>query len=153
MPLLLYDFTDVIAFGASHSTLDRAFQKAGAEMGVKLSPDPMPEQAVFVRSDHYAMVRRGVPAVMLATGMANGGDAAWPTFLSTHYHHPSDECLSRSSGCRARSSPSSTTASSGHWPMTMWRPSGMQRTTSGTCSRRRRRKRRSQPGIGLSLDR
>ena len=91
MPLLLYDFTDVIAFGVSHSTLDRAFQKAGSEMGVKLSPDPMPEQAVFVRSDHYAMVRRGVPAVMLATGMANGGDAAWPKFLSTHYHHPSDD--------------------------------------------------------------
>jgi len=91
MPLLLYDFTDVIAFGAGHSTLERAFQKAGAEMGVKLSPDPMPEQAVFVRSDHYAMVRQGVPAVMLATGMANGGESAWPKFLSTHYHHPSDD--------------------------------------------------------------
>jgi Zn-dependent M28 family amino/carboxypeptidase len=91
MPLLLYDFTDVIAFGASRSTLDRALQKAGAEMGVKLSPDPMPEQAVFVRSDHYAMVKWGVPAVMLATGMANGGEAAWPKFLSSHYHHPSDD--------------------------------------------------------------
>jgi Peptidase family M28 len=91
MPLLLYDFTDVIAFGAGHSTLEAAFKKAGAAMGVKLSPDPMPEQAVFVRSDHYAMVRVGVPAVMLATGMANGGEAAWPRFLSTHYHHPSDD--------------------------------------------------------------
>jgi Zn-dependent M28 family amino/carboxypeptidase len=91
MPLLLYDFTDVIAFGAGHSTLEAAFKKAGAAMGVKLSPDPMPEQAVFVRSDHYAMVRVGVPAVMLATGMANGGEAAWPKFLSTHYHHPSDD--------------------------------------------------------------
>lgn len=46
---------------------------------------------MFVRSDHYAMVKRGVPAVMLATGMANGGEAAWPRFLSTHYHHPSDD--------------------------------------------------------------
>ena len=91
MPLLLYDFTDVIAFGAGHSTLERAFQKAGAAMGIKLSPDPMPEQAIFVRSDHYTMVRVGVPAVMLATGMANGGEAAWPKFLSTHYHHPSDD--------------------------------------------------------------
>jgi len=91
MPLLLYDFTDVIAFGAGHSTLERAFQKAGAAMGIKLSPDPMPEQAIFVRSDHYTMVRVGVPAVMLATGMANGGEAAWPRFLSTHYHHPSDD--------------------------------------------------------------
>jgi Zn-dependent M28 family amino/carboxypeptidase len=60
-------------------------------MGLKLSPDPMPEQAVFVRSDHYTMVKRGVPAVMLATGMANGGDKAWGTYLSAHYHRPSDD--------------------------------------------------------------
>ena len=80
MPMLLYDFTDVVAFGASHSTLADAFRQAGAAMGVKLSPDPMPEQAIFVRSDHYAMVKAGVPAVMLATGMANGGQAAWMKF-------------------------------------------------------------------------
>ena len=51
MPMLLYDFTDVVAFGASHSTIADAFRQAGAAMGVKLSPDPMPEQAIFVRSD------------------------------------------------------------------------------------------------------
>jgi Zn-dependent M28 family amino/carboxypeptidase len=60
-------------------------------MGVKLSPDPMPEQAIFTRSDHYPMVKAGVPAVMLATGMANGGEAAWGRFLSTNYHQPSDD--------------------------------------------------------------
>ena len=60
-------------------------------MGVTLSPDPMPEQAIFVRSDHYAMVKVGVPAVMLATGMANGGDQAWRKFLATTYHQPSDD--------------------------------------------------------------
>ncbi|MEP6918700.1 MAG: M28 family metallopeptidase, partial [Acidobacteriota bacterium] len=91
MPMLLYDFTDVVAYGAGHSTLERVFQKAGAAMRVRLSPDPMPEQAVFVRSDHYAMVKVGVPAVMLATGMANGGEAAWGTYLSTRYHQPSDD--------------------------------------------------------------
>jgi hypothetical protein len=91
MPLLLYDFTDVVAFGATHSTLEKEFRKAGADMGITLSPDPMPEQAIFVRSDHYAMVKAGVPAVMLATGMANGGKAAWDKFLSANYHQPSDD--------------------------------------------------------------
>jgi hypothetical protein len=91
MPLLTYEFTDVVAYGASHSTLQSVFEKAGAAMGVKLSPDPMPEQAVFVRSDHYAMVKMGVPAVMLATGMENGGAAAWGKYLSDHYHQPSDD--------------------------------------------------------------
>ncbi len=60
-------------------------------MGITLSPDPMPEQTIFVRSDHYAMAKAGVPAVMLATGMANGGDKAWASFLSTQYHQPSDD--------------------------------------------------------------
>jgi len=91
MPILLYDFTDVVAFGASHSTLDSAFRQAGSEMGVSLSPDPMPEESIFTRSDHYPMVKAGVPAVMLATGLANGGDNALRTFLANNYHQPSDD--------------------------------------------------------------
>src|SRR5262249_7903679 len=39
----------------------------------------------------YAMVKMGIPAVMFATGMANGGQAAWTKFLATHYHQPSDD--------------------------------------------------------------
>jgi hypothetical protein len=91
MPMLLYDFTDVVAYGASHSTLRGTFEKAAADMGVKLSPDPFPEQAIFVRSDHYPLAKRGVPAVMLATGMANGGAKAWEAFLANTYHKPSDD--------------------------------------------------------------
>jgi hypothetical protein len=91
MPMLLYDFTDAVAYGAGHSTLQRVVRSAGAQMGVKLSPDPMPDQAIFVRSDHYPMVKAGVPAVMLATGMANGGEAAWGKFMSNNYHQPSDD--------------------------------------------------------------
>ena len=91
MPMLLYDFTDVVAYGAQHSTLADVIAQAGRAMGVALSPDPMPDQGVFVRSDHYPMVKAGVPAVMLATGMANGGDAAWREFLTSRYHRPSDD--------------------------------------------------------------
>jgi hypothetical protein len=91
MPMLLYDFTDVVAYGATHSTLQGVVDRAAGSMNVKLSPDPMPEQAVFVRSDHYPMVKAGIPAVMLATGMANGGAAAWGRFLSRNYHQPSDD--------------------------------------------------------------
>ena len=38
-------------------------------MKIKLSPDPMPEQGVFTRSDHYLFVKQGVPAVFLVTGL------------------------------------------------------------------------------------
>ncbi|MEC3912755.1 M28 family metallopeptidase [Sphingobium sp. CR2-8] len=91
MPLLLYPFTDLIAFGADHSTLGPIVAKAVAPMGVKLSPDPMPQETIFVRSDHYMFVKQGVPAVFLATGFANGGEKAWGDFLGGAYHHPGDD--------------------------------------------------------------
>jgi Zn-dependent M28 family amino/carboxypeptidase len=91
MPLLLYPFTDVIAFGANHSTLGPIVAKAVAPMNIKLSPDPMPQEGVFVRSDHYMFVKQGVPAVFLATGFANGGEKAWEAFLGGAYHHPGDD--------------------------------------------------------------
>jgi Zn-dependent M28 family amino/carboxypeptidase len=91
MPLLLYPFTDLIAFGADHSTLGPIVAKAVAPMGVKLSPDPMPQESIFVRSDHYMFVRQGVPAVFLATGFANGGEKSWGDFLGGAYHHPGDD--------------------------------------------------------------
>ncbi|MDF0543083.1 M28 family metallopeptidase [Sphingobium sp. H39-3-25] len=91
MPLLLYRFTDLTAFGADHSTLGPIVAKAVAPMGVKLSPDPMPQEGIFTRSDHYMFVKQGVPAVFLATGYANGGEKAWGAFLSGNYHHPGDD--------------------------------------------------------------
>lgn len=91
MPLLLYPFTDVIAFGADHSTLGPIVAKAVAPMSVKLAPDPMPQETIFVRSDHYMFVKQGVPAVFLATGYANGGEKAWGEFLGGAYHHPGDD--------------------------------------------------------------
>lgn len=91
MPLLLYDFTDVIAFGAERSNVGATAAAAMAPLGVSLAPDPMPEEAVFVRSDHFNFVRRGVPAVFLATGYANGGEEAWSAFFAERYHRPGDD--------------------------------------------------------------
>jgi len=91
MPLLTYHFTDVNAFGADHSTLGPTVAASGKPMGVALSPDPEPQETVFVRSDHYMFVRQGVPAVFLATGWAGEGKAAWADFGAHHYHQPSDD--------------------------------------------------------------
>jgi hypothetical protein len=91
MPLLLYDFTDVVAFGAEHSTIARTAAAAGAAMGIAISPDPMPEETLFVRSDHYRFVLRGVPAVFLMTGYANGGKQAYSDFFARAYHSLKDD--------------------------------------------------------------
>ncbi|MEO5972260.1 MAG: M20/M25/M40 family metallo-hydrolase, partial [Sphingomicrobium sp.] len=91
MPLLTYDFTDVIAFGAEHSTIVDTVEAAGRSLGVAVSPDPMPEQNLFIRSDHYPFVLRGVPSIFLMTGYANGGRQAWNHFLTRIYHRPNDD--------------------------------------------------------------
>ena len=91
MPLLLYPFTDVIAFGADHSTLGAEVAAAVAPMKIRLSPDPMPQENIFVRSDHFRFVQQGVPAVFFATGYANGGEEKWKAFLDKTYHGPQDD--------------------------------------------------------------
>jgi Zn-dependent M28 family amino/carboxypeptidase len=51
----------------------------------------MPEQHIFVRSDHYEFVRQGVPAILLATGFANGGAEKWKSYLTRTYHKVGDD--------------------------------------------------------------
>lgn len=91
MPVLLYDFTDVVAFGAEHSTIGEAVARAGKSMGVSLAEDPLPKEGLFTRSDHYRFVQEGVPSVFLMTGFANGGREKFTHFLATHYHKVSDD--------------------------------------------------------------
>lgn len=91
MPLLLHDFTDIAMLGADRSTLGPLATEAVTAMGIAVSPDPLPRERLFLRSDHFAFVERGVPALFLLTGFANGGEAAYRDFLALHYHKPSDE--------------------------------------------------------------
>jgi hypothetical protein len=91
MPVLLYDFQDVVAFGAEHSTMGDAVARAAGSLGVDLSPDPMPAEGLFTRSDHYSFVRQGVPSIFLKTGFKNGGEKQFQDFLKNHYHKVSDD--------------------------------------------------------------
>jgi Zn-dependent M28 family amino/carboxypeptidase len=99
MPLLLYPLADVVAFGAEHSSLEQTIGKAVMEEDLELSPDPFPEEVIFIRSDQYSFVKKGVPSVFLVPGFTStdpaiDGGALFNEFLQTHYHQPSDD-LSR----------------------------------------------------------
>lgn len=91
MPIITFAFEDVVAFGADRSTLGPLVRAAAEKMGVGYSPDPMPEQGFFTRSDHYRFVQQGIPAVFLWPGVKGPGKAAFDDFLKNHYHKPSDE--------------------------------------------------------------
>ncbi|MDH5833298.1 M20/M25/M40 family metallo-hydrolase [Luteimonas kalidii] len=96
MPMLTAPTTDVVPIGVDHSSLGAVLDTAAAEIGVTLSPDPFPEETVFVRSDQYAFVRAGIPAVYLMGGVVGANPdqdpqvaATW--FLRNCYHQPCDQ--------------------------------------------------------------
>jgi hypothetical protein len=65
-------------------------------LGVELSPDPMPEEGAFIRSDQYSFVRTGVPALQLDLGFKSdqpGVDplAVMKRWMVTIYHSPKDD--------------------------------------------------------------
>lgn len=96
MPLFLYPLADIIAFGAEHSSLEGVVETAIAEEGFALTPDPTPEEVIFIRSDQYSFVKQGVPSVFLVPGLTSldpafDAEALRQDFLKTHYHQPSDE--------------------------------------------------------------
>ena len=91
MPILTYDFTDVVAFGAEHSTMGAIVASAVQSIGITSSPDPVPEEGLFTRSDHYSFVKKGIPAVFLKTGFAGEGKAKSEEFRKLHYHKVSDD--------------------------------------------------------------
>lgn len=83
----------VVAFGAEHSDLGSVFEAVTVATGNIVTPDPLPDENAFVRSDHYAFVKKGVPALMLLGGP--GGDlSVWipraRKWLETDYHSPND---------------------------------------------------------------
>jgi hypothetical protein len=85
----------VIMIGIEHSSLKAEVESAAADLDIALTPDPFPEEVVFVRSDQFAFVRRGIPAIYLKGGIHSNepgvdGRAQLQDFLRQHYHQPSD---------------------------------------------------------------
>jgi hypothetical protein len=96
MPVLMWPLADVIAWGAENSSLGAIVDRVTADNGLKVSPDPMPEENIFVRSDQYSFVKEGVPSVYLMPGFTSADPAInakelFQKFLQTHYHQPSDD--------------------------------------------------------------
>jgi Peptidase family M28 len=96
MPLTFVPLQDFVALGAEHSSLGAVARSAAAAQGYRLSPDSLPEEVRFIRSDQFTFIRRGIPAIVL-----NGGDKPRDPgvdlaglrreFRESHYHQPSDD--------------------------------------------------------------
>lgn len=94
-PGLLYPLRDVVPLGAEHSTLNSVVEEAAKQMGLEISPDPMPEESFFIRSDQYSFVRGGIPAVLIEEGLKSSdpkldGRAIMLHWMQSVYHTPKD---------------------------------------------------------------
>jgi Zn-dependent M28 family amino/carboxypeptidase len=93
---LLYDFRDIVPLGAEHSSIAGAVDRAAQHFGLEVSPDPLPEEVFFIRSDQYSFVRQGVPAVAITEGFKavdpkiNGKEMSL-NWERTLYHTPKDD--------------------------------------------------------------
>ena len=88
--------TDVLAFGYEHSNLSEAVDFAVARTGTPVSPDPTPEENLFVRSDQYSFVREGIPAIWVQAGRSSVDPAIdaqgeLDRWIEERYHKPTDD--------------------------------------------------------------
>jgi hypothetical protein len=94
---MLWPIVDVVADGAERSSLGAAAARAAAALGFAISPDPVPEQGFFLRSDQAPFARAGVPSLIFRPGFrdrAGGSErnrALFTRWRGTAYHSPLDK--------------------------------------------------------------
>jgi len=92
--------TDIAALGADQSSLGRTFATAAKAEGLTVSVDSGALiRGSFFRSDHFPVVRRGVPALSIESGNHfRGHPEGWGEekrreYTANRYHKPQDELL------------------------------------------------------------
>ncbi|GAA4400181.1 M20/M25/M40 family metallo-hydrolase [Nibrella viscosa] len=96
MPFFFHPLLDIVPYGVEHSSLSQPVGIAAAALGVDIAEDPIPEQTVFMRSDHFSFVRQGIPALFIKSGFKTGnpqldGRKVNLDWRGTIYHSPQDD--------------------------------------------------------------
>lgn len=93
MYLPLIPLTGVFAYGYDESDLADDLDAAVAARGLRVYPDPQPQENRFVRSDQYSFIRRGIPALAFKVGYIPGTaeDTTWNAWVRDHYHRVTDD--------------------------------------------------------------
>ncbi len=94
-PGTFFPMKDVVVLGSEHSNMSEEVNSAAKALGYDLSPDPMPEEVLFIRSDQYSFVLQGVPAIDITDGVKStdpkvNGLEVVKKWLVTRYHTPLD---------------------------------------------------------------
>jgi len=97
MPFFFHPVLDIVPYGAQHSSLAKPLSVTAKYLNIGIGPDPFPEQVVFIRSDHYSFIKKGIPSLFIKSGFKSVPedkvdwsveDVAW---RRTTYHTPKDD--------------------------------------------------------------
>lgn len=88
---------DVTVIGQGKSQLDDYLAAVLAQTGQTASPDPVPQNGYYYRSDHFSLAKLGVPMLYIDAGedLVEGGKQAGKAiaddYTENRYHGPKDE--------------------------------------------------------------
>ncbi len=95
MFLMEQPFTEMAALGEEFSGLGNLVHQVGKMKKVSIIPDPLPEENIFMRSDHFNFVKKGIPSLFIinnfhkSDSLNDNSDANY-RWLKTLYHTPLD---------------------------------------------------------------
>ena len=93
MNLPLFPLKILRAYGLNESDLVQYVETAAKEDGVRVQDDPHPEENIFIRSDQYSFIKKGIPSIFLSFGYDPGTpeETIWENWLKKRYHGPADD--------------------------------------------------------------
>jgi Zn-dependent M28 family amino/carboxypeptidase len=93
MMLPLFPLTIVRAYGLRESDLSKRVETAARELGIEVQDDPEPQRNIFIRSDQYSFIKKGVPALFLGFGFTpkSPEEKLFFDWIRQRYHGPKDD--------------------------------------------------------------
>jgi Peptidase family M28 len=89
----LFPLKILTAIGADESDLGDRLRAVADPLGVTVQNDPEPKRNLFIRSDQYNFIKRGIPSLAFKVGYKPGSpeEATAKKWLADRYHAPSDD--------------------------------------------------------------
>jgi len=89
----LFPMKKLTIYGLAESDLGDDAVAVTRSLGVEPQADPEPKRNVFIRSDQYSFIRRGIPSLALKVGWDKGSpeEKTALKWLHDRYHAPSDD--------------------------------------------------------------
>jgi len=93
MFLPLFPMKLLMVLGLDESDLGKDIRAVATELGVGVQADPEPQRNRFIRSDQYAFIRAGIPALAMKVGYEPNSPEAEiaKKWTAERYHAPSDD--------------------------------------------------------------